>query len=535
MVVYCLVLFSSHVEAQTVQLIQSPDIAILGETSTISCLSTNFDQTQDLVEIRFGSEQLIQVLDGVIVYNERPGAYTIQSTDSGVVLTVNEVNKNDAGTYKCIVNKAGAMFSSQEIRVVVKEFPRPTCFGPSENSNSYAYSIINNDKILTTEPSVTVSFVCSVSIDDNDVHVIPRWSRSDGKAISQTQPFLTTAIVTFTSTMEDDGIHFICTSQNSTYASITKMCSIHIFVTPTFNLIGSTVSREPSKPTTKAELGASATTPLTTTKVESGVPTTQMKAGMSSGTPATKLPLPLIVGVSVGTGILLLIFIVVMVCLCMTRCSKQTLRRSSNNDDLKLVITQRYSEMDVSSAGHPKSEGIYENTDHSKLENPTVLNKEEESDGASSSHVAKSSQSRFNYKNNENAHFVLPPLKDNKQMNHSKSPGDTNVDISNFAAEKDAKDKKVNNLNLATNNDYHSHKMKGNKDNIRAAKPSTDSEAEPPVYADVKKNKKKGTSSIVLNREVSIPAYAMVNKDRDRDSKIQSRVPAVNMVNATNK
>ena len=260
-VVYCLVSFPDHVETQPVLLIQSSDIAIVGERFSLACLKVGFDQTQDYVVIRLNNEQLIQVFHGQIIYNARLGAFTMQSTDSGVVLTITEVNANDEGTYQCIVSnyEAWVTFSSKEIYVVVKEFPRPTCFGPSENSNSYVYTIINNASILTIEPSVTVSFVCSVNIDDSDVHVNPRWSRSDGKAIGQTQPFVSTAIVIFTSSLQDDGIHFICTSQNSTYANITKMCSIQVFVTPTFNIdLGPTVSLETSTSvvkTTKVEFG----------------------------------------------------------------------------------------------------------------------------------------------------------------------------------------------------------------------------------------------------------------------------------------
>ena len=270
-VMYCLVLFPDHGETQTVQLISSPDIAIIGETFNLSCLSPDFVQNQDVVEIRFRNETLIHYLYIATIYNGRPGAYTIQSTDSGVVLTIIEVNAIDEGTYQCIVNKAGTIVSSREIYVVVKEFPRPTCFGPSEKSNSYVYSMINNDRILTTEPSINVSFVCSVNIDNSNVHVIPRWSRSDGKAISQTLPFLNTAIITLTTSLDDDGIHFVCTSQNSTYVSITKMCSIQVFVSPTFNPgLDPTISVETS--TSVAE----------TTKVEFGVFTRQIQVETSN-------------------------------------------------------------------------------------------------------------------------------------------------------------------------------------------------------------------------------------------------------------
>ena len=541
-IVYLLIVLLPAVRLQNVVLTATYEghdtqVGIEGEPLDFLCTTDVFDTTQDQAEIYFQEDLLVTYTNNnnfVFNTSNRPESYyeaqiyqsaTEVVTGIGVNVKIRDVHKNDAGEYQCIMILSGVRRASISISINVKQFPTPSCFAP-HSSNDIAYHIRESDGYgeLNAQVGIDVRAFCSTQTGENYVPVSLEWSRDDGKIVSQSGlPNL--ASVLFVSSFDDDGVTFNCMSKNTTYPHIDKFCAIQVFVSQVGFVLGSTDKIFQS--TKHVPL-----TTLTSVNTYTGITT---PSHMSNST-AANLPLPLIIGASGVTGTLLLILIII-ICICVTRRSKRNEKRTSTvrlvnqrpSQDIgnlpRFSIDSFDSVISDIDDERPKSRFNYENTDPTNFVHPILPNIEEESDQASSSLTTKQAKSligndksRISYENSENGHFVLPPLEDNEQTK-------TSSGLRNFIAENDVKDNKINNLNLATSNDYHPQNIKTSVKNIPATKPIENDTDEPPVYADVKKNINKSISSITSDQDDDIPRYAMVNKDRK--GKTQSRVPTL--------
>ena len=524
-------------------------VGIVGEPLDFICSTDTLLNTDDQVEIYFQGDLLLTFTNNNFVFTQiQPELYyetkvlmtgiTSTAVITGVQLTIKKIYENNAGDYSCLMVFSGAVKASPTRNIIVKYFPKPTCY--IQDNPYIEYFPNDGNGLLSTVVGITVNLFCTVQTGDSYETVTLEWSRDDNGMVSQSGSS-GMASISFPSTSNEDSVSFICTSKSTTYADFKKSCTISVLVRSK----DVSTAQAIQLPTSVFVDGTRKTYMYVNTSptlVTENASTTRTASAASTTTsqPESRIPLALILGAGGAIGLLFLILIIIIICICVTRSSKREPKRPSTADDVQLVNQRpsqnmedlppssqlpRYSVDSFDSVisdiddERPKSRVNYENTDQTdltKLVRPTLHNIEEEADQASSSLTTKPSKSRISYENSENRHFVLPPLQDSEQVK-------TSSGLRNFVAERDFKDSEMNNLNLATG--INAKKMKNNEKNIPGTKPIENATDDPPVYADVKKNRNKGILSIASDKDDDIPTYAMVNKDRK--SKTQSRVPTL--------
>ncbi|XP_072036501.1 uncharacterized protein [Amphiura filiformis] len=316
---------ASYVVAQNVQFkatnatFNAIDTAVVGQTIHLLCSTGMFDKLTDIAEIDFQTNPLMRYTNGMSTYhntNQPESHYetdVLESADDGntkvvIRLTINEVNENDDGQYRCFLTVSGVQRASNGITLSVQKIPKPLCvvniLGPPGD-------IIYNDGDVCAKQGANVTLGCSNENEDlSHVPVILEWTRGDSMDTSD-EMFVGFNVISFPATLQENGIIFTCTSVNSSYIGITHSCSITVTViSKDETCFQSAMSTDDMLPTRSTSTLEYKPTSLNTAPQGTVITTMITHGGISETT--SSMPSVLVIGLGASTGFLFLVVLIII-------------------------------------------------------------------------------------------------------------------------------------------------------------------------------------------------------------------------------